>query len=109
MVLFALLVIFADSNSILSVDSAACSTLSVAGEELLEYVIFPNPSNSILNVDTLKEVDYRLVSLSGQEIFKGQINADNHTINISDLSRGIYLIQLTDNLGNTTVKKIVKQ
>lgn len=90
------------------VDSNACQLLSVNKSKMIDCAIYPNPSQSILNIRSSKEMEYQLTSLNGQIILSGKISVDHHTIEIGNLTKGVYLLQLVDNQGNSMVKKIVK-
>ena len=72
--------------------------------------IYPNPTNGILFVQTLRatslqmEQKYRITNLMGQTLLQGNISAETQQIDISSLHAGMYFI----NVGEQTVK-FVKQ
>ena len=51
-------------------------------------------------------VNYKLFSIDGKQIKSGAI--DNSQLNVSDLSRGLYLLQLESD-GKVVTEKIVKK
>ncbi|XOV68573.1 MAG: T9SS type A sorting domain-containing protein [Fluviicola sp.] len=57
--------------------------------------VYPNPVENILHIDGLEEgkVNYAIVDLSGRVILDGELNA-NSAINVSDLKKGMYTLQL---------------
>ena len=67
------------------------------------YYIFPNPTNSILNITNPKNkvFSYRIITSSGIQIATGE--TVENSINTSNLSPGIYILQLND--GNQTITK----
>jgi hypothetical protein len=74
--------------------------------------IFPNPASNVLNInsdvifnDLLKIEIYNSL---GQLILKDQITSQKLSINIADLSAGIYILNVMNNK-ETFSKKIVKQ
>ena len=75
-----------------------------------ETVLFPNPANStvtISNARTLQSVT--IYNVLGAEILrKTNINAASTQVDISDLSSGIYLIKVSNNSNNESVKRLVK-
>lgn len=64
--------------------------------------LYPNPTNSILNIDleleNPQEVSYTIIDVLGKEYTMPQTfmanNHHQHTINVSQLSKGIYFIKL---------------
>lgn len=78
-------------------------------EELLEssITIYPNPTVNTLNVVFPPEIQLQridLFSITGKKI----INAQTTSIDVSELSKGIYFARIQTNQG-TIVKKIVKK
>lgn len=57
--------------------------------------IYPNPSNGLLNIRTLDDrtVSYQIYNLMGQPLKSGTLNQE---INVSDLSAGMYVIEIND-------------
>ena len=64
---------------------------SEAEEEVT--VIFPNPSGDYLEVRSVAEDTFKIVSLSGKTLLKGTTNT---RIDITSLQSGLYLVQLPD-------------
>ena len=75
--------------------------------------IYPNPTNSILNlalpnnVSATENMSWRLISQSGQIINNSTNNFNLNTIDMNDASIGIYFLELSTQY-ETVVKKIVK-
>lgn len=70
--------------------------------------IYPNPVKDILHIKTNNEVKaIKIYNLSGQEIIKLNINKVNPQINISNLNKGIYIVEITTYDGIIT-QKIIK-
>ncbi len=74
--------------------------------ETLNYLtkirVYPNPANTILTIDLPeetvdKEISFKLIDLGGMVISKGRINTNKEIINIQNISKGTYIIQLTSN------------
>lgn len=90
------------------------STINFNGTNKLDALpikIYPNPTNDLLNIDF--NVNINLLSLTLTDI-SGKINKDlkyentsNLLLDISDLSKGIYFLNLRTNNSNT-VYKIIK-
>jgi hypothetical protein len=72
--------------------------------------IYPNPTNDILHVKGTGLINMRLQTLTGQNIVS-QVTAEaleDHTINISSLDSGVYLLILEHADGTTESHKIIK-
>jgi hypothetical protein len=61
--------------------------------------IYPNPSSSTIKFDFhfIQSITYRLIDLRGVEVQTGVINPTEHKIDISSISTGIYILQLSEN------------
>lgn len=89
-----------------STQSADLSTLS--SEEFTtnaEFRIYPNPASEFININ----VEIETVSLYTIDGKKIEIQKVNNTINISQLTNGIYLLTAEDKNGKTFKTKLIKQ
>ena len=73
------------------------STPSTGSGTAGTFMIYPNPTNGILLVQTLRATSlhaqtYRITNLMGQTVLSGNINADNQQIDVSSLPQGMYFI-----------------
>ncbi|PQJ80222.1 ELWxxDGT repeat protein [Polaribacter porphyrae] len=94
-------------NELFMLEEAALSTNNQTLSELVEVIIYPNPTLDILNikVDNKQIQAISIFNLLGKEVLKLK-NIDKE-INISQLSKGMYILQIkTDK--NTFIKKIIK-
>jgi hypothetical protein len=76
-----------------------------------EITIFPNPTNSnlnILNPDNFEE--FKIINSIGQLIKSDYVKSDNNliSIDVSNLSNGVYFISFEKD-SKTVVKKFIKQ
>ena len=76
-----------------------------------DIFVYPNPFNDQLNIVVSGKADifkhYRITDISGRIIMNGNLNGVLTEINVQNLDKGIYIIQLTE--GKITVsKKIVR-
>lgn len=91
-----------------------CDTLGTSVGNLIEKSkinIYPNPASDelYLNCENEIELNYSLKTIIGSEIRSGKF-IGKKTIDLSDIASGVYIIEISDNLG--TIKyseKIVKQ
>ena len=74
------------------------------------FSVFPNPANSIINVKAdiklIGEV-YSIHDNTGRIVLTGKVNAQNTTIELGNLSGGIYMCKVGDNMKQTF--KIIMQ
>ncbi len=84
-------------------------SLAVAENNVAQYSVFPNPFSGLINVigiNEIQHVSYKLFTVDGKVIKIG--NVENAQVNLSDISQGIYLLQLNSD-GKTETKKIIKR
>ena len=89
-----------------------CDTLSVGVEEwqASQVSIFPNPTQNSVNVSlgrTCEEIQCNFYNMQGQMLFQEKRNFGNaFTLDIPNLSKGLYLLEILCNEGRV-VKKVV--
>jgi len=74
------------------------------------FSIFPNPAQSVINVKadaTLLESLYNVYDNTGKVVLSGKINSENTVIELGNLSGGIYLFTVGENMKQTF--KVIKQ
>lgn len=85
-------------------------TLSSVSNTALKFSIYPNPFSDIVNIVGMNHTDnvaFNLFTIDGKLIKQGKLE-ENNQINLNDLSKGLYLLQLTSD-GKTETKKIIKK
>lgn len=97
-------------NDTLSATEVAALGNSLSNESFsnnnLKFSLYPNPSNSILNVDLSNELKLvEIYSLGGQKV----LSSMEKRVNISNLSSGIYMIRVQDVDGNVATQKLMKE
>ena len=88
-------------------DGNSCSSLSVEDYSLNLVHIFPNPTTDYLHIQSEQEINtIEIYSLQGQKMasYKKQ-----NTIDVSNLSNGIYFFKLTDDLNKVQNIKFIKE
>lgn len=71
--------------------------------------IYPNPTQEKLTIETSSAVlnSYSIIDLAGRKLQRGNIEIGSNEISVTELPKGIYLIQLLGNWGEAVVKKLV--
>ena len=75
-------------------------------ETQLNFSLYPNPTNSILNVEFQKQLlgHFGILDISGRTLTKEAVNSNQLKIDCSNLSKGSYLLKIYEN-GRYTTKK----
>jgi hypothetical protein len=74
------------------------------------FSIFPNPATSIIQVKADAELlgmSYSIYDNRGKVVLRGQLNAENTSIELGNLSGGIYMLSIGENMKHTF--KVVKE
>jgi len=72
--------------------------------------IYPNPVASILTITNMNGIEtIRISNILGETMENIKVSKENATINVSQLSKGIYFISLFDNNGIIESRKFVKE
>nr|WP_255477920.1 T9SS type A sorting domain-containing protein [Flavobacterium sp. 9AF] len=87
------------------------TALDIKGfENNINFIIYPNPSNGIITIESDKEDDFVIVNQLGQTVrnFKVVSNIENN-INIDNLADGIYFIKSLSNNQMKAQRLIIKK
>jgi len=79
-----------------------------ASNNAIAFNLYPNPVNGdVLNISNLVTAsEYAIFNMMGQQVGKGKI--ENDSVNVSSLTSGTYLIQVSNENGATS-KRFIKQ
>ncbi len=91
--------------------SEDCENIIGLEEEIgNSFELFPNPTSNLITVELEESVSYKIYSILGKEVLlSGVLQKGNKTLDLADLDNGMYTIQMTNEHGLTTTKKIIKQ
>lgn len=70
-----------------------------------EIRVFPNPTNDIINITLQKSSQINIVNVLGDVVYTQTAEAGTTSINLSNLSKGVYFVQTV----NSTCTKFVKE
>lgn len=76
-----------------------------------DFLIYPNPASTTLTIELAagsKQWAVNIHNVQGQEVLQTTLNIKHQTLNISNLSPGIYFLTL-DNAEQTVSRKFVKE
>ena len=83
-------------------------TLGIENYNEVSFSIYPNSVVSVLNVKIDANIinqPYTIIDGLGRVVLKGKINEVETTINVEQLSKGIYYIKLSDNSASKFIKE----
>jgi len=84
-------------------------TLSTQDLQFENVNIFPNPVNNVLNIQSNATIDkVEIFNLLGQQIKAVNFSNNNNTINMSNVSKGMYVVQISIN-GKQSTYKVLKK
>ncbi|WP_034059819.1 T9SS type A sorting domain-containing protein [Lacinutrix jangbogonensis] len=98
------------ASGLSGIESHMFTTLSVdeIKEELLEFSMHPNPASDIVKIEVpkgIKDIKIEVFDTLGKQI---PINlSENNTINVSDLSSGLYLVSIITKETKMTKRLII--
>jgi subtilisin-like proprotein convertase family protein len=105
-----------DGGSINGVTLSFCklqTPLSIDEYELSKISIYPNPTNSIININLNSiisgETNYTLFDIQGRSILEKKSNNPTESIDVSSLTDGVYLLSISNGNIKTTEKIVVKK
>jgi hypothetical protein len=86
-------------------------TMNPLGIEELEnvFTIYPNPTSDLMTIEThflSEEITFTIYDINGRLIQSGKLNGVKTTLDISDLEKGSYFIQLGKNQYTSKLTKI---
>lgn len=81
---------------------------SVEEKKEFENMISPNPAIDKIEIILKEKSEIKILNLEGQILKKYISDKNNFSINISDITKGLYLISIHNNSG-TIIKKLIKE
>ncbi|AEV31182.1 hypothetical protein Oweho_0160 [Owenweeksia hongkongensis DSM 17368] len=91
-------------------DSLVAGEISLSEEGFVGVAIYPNPTNGVLNLENLpKHSSVKLYNLNGKLLLQEAFNDEKASLDLSQFSKGVYLLELQNNRGESGFRKIVKE
>lgn len=81
-------------------------------DKKFKLILYPNPASSFIKIkeNTSSEVEtYKVFDMTGKQILSGKYKEENQSINISKLTSGNYIIEITTKNGNRFSQKFIKK
>jgi len=87
--------------------SLTYAPLSIADESRLDFKVYPNPVNDLINIDSEFPINnVEIYSVLGKKLLSTSVNLNR--IDISNLNKGIYFIKVYSS-NNVGIKRVVKE
>lgn len=92
----------------------ACFTLTVQSTSIEEtsleqFNVYPNPASDVVQISSpVNFQTLRVFDMTGREVYTEIVNANNTSLNVSNLNKGIYLITLEGENSKVTKKLSVR-
>jgi uncharacterized delta-60 repeat protein len=84
------------------------SVLSTEEFDKQKVKIFPNPVSDLINVEIDNSYKFKIYSMTGKLILRGN-ETPNKSINVNQLKKGIYILELETSNSNTYHQKFIKE
>lgn len=88
--------------------SIVAATASVDDFSIENISIYPNPTTDILKIESKNGINISTVQVFdtlGKQVMNTELR--NNTLNVSELSKGLYLVKMISEFGNEVTQKIV--
>lgn len=98
----------AETGSTLKVDNFVLNTSTAGVEEhiALEFNVFPNPANEVLNIVGSEEIaNVSILGLDGKVV----ANSATSSVNVADLNSGMYIYEVTTTSGKVSRDSFMKK
>lgn len=85
----------------------SCGPTGINELNAAELLVFPNPSNGVVNVRNMGyNSTLELFNLLGESVYKEKVTEDSKTVDMSRLPAGNYYLKITSAEGRSTIKKL---
>jgi hypothetical protein len=85
------------------------STVGIAEQQQNAVTIYPNPATNTLTIETqTAQGIYQLQDITGKVLLSGSVTANKFSLDISALSKGIYLLSVIDDKQHVNRKIVIE-
>ena len=88
------------------------NTTSIKDFSLAKFTVTPNPTKGKININlgenNLNNARLQVLDLFGKEVLNKQVISQKTALNLSNFSKGIYLVKFSNKYGST-VYKVIKE
>lgn len=87
----------------------ACTPLNNESFDESQIRVYPNPANEFIMVSVTENTKYKLYSIAGQLVKIGSLSVNENSINLQELSKGCYLLKLSNENNTVLTLKVLKE
>ena len=75
-----------------------------------QFKVYPNPSSNVLFIDKkmIENVTIKIVDLQGRTVISKLLNENSNSIDLTQIERGVYIVNINSNVGVYNKKIIVE-
>ncbi|PCJ28376.1 MAG: hypothetical protein COA97_01740 [Flavobacteriales bacterium] len=76
------------------------------------FIVYPNPTSSVITITTTlfeNSVSFSIIDINGKVVKEGQLTRAQTSLNVDNLSTGVYSLTLIQQNGKVTSKKFIKR
>ena len=97
-----------DASSTYVNDEAECNLLTVEGEDVVAFNMYPNPVkyNTVYITSNVEKATLSVYDITGKMVMNTALQFGENTINVNAIASGVYLARLSSN-GKTLTKKLI--
>jgi hypothetical protein len=92
----------------ISAETLCENSIADIKEEHLEIGLYPNPAQDVINIQVKGNFNIELLDSKGRLILSNHNCYGQHQINVSDLDKGLYFMQVKTEKGIQSEKLIIQ-
>lgn len=94
-------------NSALYTQSVSiCAGINYLNDQLNNVLVYPNPSFGLFTIKVEENILITIINTLGEVVFIQQLETGTHTINLSNIANGSYILKATSNNYTRSIKLI---
>jgi hypothetical protein len=93
-------------------NTCTASSVSIRNLGSSVFKLYPNPAQSEVNVrfgSSIGEVQINIIDINGRVVLSTSTTEQSTAVNVSHVKPGVYFVSLTDEAGNSSIERLVKQ
>ena len=85
------------------------ANMSVNNQQKPNLTIYPNPASDFLYIENIpKPMEMEIYDLSGKVMLRKEVNNSSESVNVSQLSKGVYFYGLNQNGKTIKTGRLIK-
>ena len=97
-----------NTPSYFAIDNLGGGYLSTNEVTQVDFKMYPNPTNNLVNLVLPKKGNIKIVDISGKVVYEQNNVIGTHQLSVDFLNAGIYLVEVSTN-DHTSTQKLVKK